>query len=179
MRDQVQPTGNDAAVTDVSAERFRAAFRDLAAGVVVVTCWIDGRPWGMTINSCCSISVRPARVLVSLQRSTRTYAAIEENGRLGVNILAAHQKPVAESAAAVGQPKFLDNYCARREDDTAPAVEGAMWFLDCRREDSFDVGDHSLIVGGVIKAETFDQSEDEIGPLLYFNRTYRLIGQQL
>ena len=163
----------------VSDEIFRAAFRALASGVVVVTCWVDDRPWGMTINSCCSVSTSPCRVLISLQRRTRTCMAIEQASSFGLNLLASDQKRVAESAAVAGQPKFLDSYCAPRERDRPPLVRSSIWCLECTVDRTFGVGDHVLIVGGVGAVTGLRSQGAEAEPLLYFNRTYRLIGRQL
>lgn len=163
----------------VSEDRFRETFRDLAAGVVVVTSWVDDRPWGMTINSCCSISTAPPRVLISVQRGTRTQASIDADGAFGLNLLAADQKDVAESAAIAGGPKFIDLFCGPRRGEEPPAIRGSLWFLECGTEHAFDVGDHQLIVGRVAHATRTRPHGEGHEPLLYFNRTYRLIGQQL
>ena len=163
----------------ISSDHMRAAFRSLAAGVVVVTCWIDGRPWGLTINSCCSISTSPSRLLISLQRRTRTCEAIAGAKTFGVNILAADQKQVAEIAASQGQPKFLDGFCDPRLDGRPPTVRSAIWRLECAVEQTFDVGDHVLVVGNVLRASNSHEHEGNVEPLLYFNRSYRLIGRQL
>jgi flavin reductase (DIM6/NTAB) family NADH-FMN oxidoreductase RutF len=45
---------------------FREAMSLLAAAVVMVTTRIDGRPWSLTISSCCSVSVAPPMILISL-----------------------------------------------------------------------------------------------------------------
>jgi flavin reductase (DIM6/NTAB) family NADH-FMN oxidoreductase RutF len=172
------PDGRSAGAP-VSEDLFRETFRDLAAGVVVVTSWVDGRPWGMTINSCCSISTAPARVLISVQRGTRTQVAIDADGSFGLNLLAADQKEVAESAAVAGGPKFIDEFCAPRRGEEPPAIKDSMWFLQCAAERVFEVGDHRLIIGRVAIATRTRPHGEGHEPLLYFNRTYRLIGQQL
>jgi flavin reductase (DIM6/NTAB) family NADH-FMN oxidoreductase RutF/2-polyprenyl-6-methoxyphenol hydroxylase-like FAD-dependent oxidoreductase len=160
----------------VSDDRMRAAFRSLASGVVVVTCWVDGRPWGLTLNSCCSVSTRPPRLLVSLQRHTRSCAAIEAAGKFGVAILGAGQREVAELAAVAGVPKFIDAFCDAREGDRPPSVNSAIWQLECDVHRTFEVGDHLLVVGDVVAAHDAGDPDQEPEPLLYFNRKFRLIG---
>jgi flavin reductase (DIM6/NTAB) family NADH-FMN oxidoreductase RutF len=160
----------------VSVERMRAAFRSLASGVVIVTCWVDGRPWGLTVNSCCSVSIEPPRVLVSLQRRTRSRVAIEASGLFGLAILAADQKDVAELAALAGKPKFLDEFCDPREGNRPPAVRSAIAQLDCAVYRTIPVDDHVLLVADVKAVIGTRDREPE--PLIYFNRSYRLIGGQ-
>lgn len=159
----------------VRADGFRAAMKHLASGLVVVTTWVEGRPWGMTVTACCSLSADPALVLVSLHGRTRSRAAIHDGERFGVNILGADQKHVAEAAARPGRPKYLDDHCVA-DAHAAPRVAGALASLDCVARREIDVGDHTLVIGAVeaaviAPAGTF--------PLVYFDRTYRRIGDEL
>ena len=74
------------AEADVAAG-FRDAMGQLATGVVMVTCYVDGRPWGLTVSACCSVSVSPPLLLVSLSKQTASAQAIADDGRFGVSIL--------------------------------------------------------------------------------------------
>ncbi len=60
----------DPAATGFAPDAFRHAMRLLAGGVVVVTTRVDGRPWGLTVSACCSLTAAPPRVLVSLDART-------------------------------------------------------------------------------------------------------------
>jgi flavin reductase ActVB len=68
------------AVADVEPsqvrEGFRAAMAQLAGGVVVVSTEdTDGRPYGFTATSFCSVSMDPALVLVCLAETSSSYEA--------------------------------------------------------------------------------------------------------
>src|SRR5690348_2681388 len=76
----------------VEGEVFKLAMRALAAGVVIVTTRLDGRPWGLTISSCCSLSLEPPQLVVGLRSDTVSCQQILASGRFGVSILAADQK---------------------------------------------------------------------------------------
>lgn len=160
----------------VPSEQMRTAFRHLVSGVVVITCWVDDRPWGLTVNSCSSISVDPSRVVVSLQTHTRTCTAVLADQRFGMVMLGAHQQEVAEVAATPGQPKFLDDYCEPRDGNRPPVISHAIWNLQCDVHRVIDIGDHCLIVADVTALVEAAASAGKPEPLLYFNRTYRLIG---
>ena len=48
-------------ITDHTSEaapvaEFAEAMSALASGVVLVTCWLDGRPWGLTVTAFASVS---------------------------------------------------------------------------------------------------------------------------
>jgi flavin reductase ActVB len=54
-----------------SAEaELKSAIGRLAGGVPLVTSWLDGRPWGLTMSAFCSVSIEPPRVLASLTTKT-------------------------------------------------------------------------------------------------------------
>ena len=160
----------------VDPDRFRAAFRRLAGGVVVVTCWHEGRPWGLTVSSCSAVTATPPRVLVSLQRNTCSYAAILDQGGFGLCLLHSEQKEVAEHAARTGAPKFLDDFCEPRRPDEAPVIRGSAAHLDCLLHRNFELGDHALLIGDIREAAL---PEDPQGPLVYFDRAYHRVGEPI
>jgi flavin reductase (DIM6/NTAB) family NADH-FMN oxidoreductase RutF len=159
--------------------QYREAMRTLAGGVVVLTTWIDERPWGMTISACCSVSASPPRVLVSVSNLSRCHSAIKATGRFGVNILRADQKHIAEFASAPAQPKFLDTLLGERcmtLGTTTPRLADALAHLDCVISHEVDVTDHTLMIGEV-HGVTVERGARR--PLIYFDRGYRQMGEHL
>ncbi|MHB8577129.1 MAG: flavin reductase family protein, partial [Dehalococcoidia bacterium] len=54
----------------------------------------------------------------------------------------------------------------------APIFDPCLAYLDCELGESVDAGDHSILIGRVLAA-----GSDESGmPLVYFNRSYRSVG---
>lgn len=160
----------------VDPEAFKAAMRVLAGAVVMVTARVGDRVWGLTISSCCSISASPPLILISLAESASARPAILETGSFGVSILRGHQKPLAELGAVPGGPKHVDAFCEGRGGSTMLA--GALYHLECRVEQVFDVADHTLIVGAVEAAHAGAEADDDLaGPLVYFNRTFYTLGR--
>jgi len=161
------------------SETFRGTMRSLAAGVVLVTTTVDGRPWGVTVSSFTSLSVEPPRVLVSLMRNTASCQAIEELGVFGVDLLGDAHKAIAESGAARGAPKFLDpRTLAPGGTALAPMVKGALAHIDCELEQIFDGGDHAIILGRVVDVVTTHR-HSSASPLVYFDGGFHHIGQPL
>ncbi len=164
----------------VDAEAFLAAMRVLAGGVVMVTARAEDRVWGLTISSCCSVSASPPQILISLGHGASARPVVLETGRFGVSILRGHQKPLAELGAVPGGPKHVDAFCERGGEHAATMLAGALYHLDCRVEQAFDVSDHTLIVGVVEAAIPGAGAEDDLaGPLLYFNRTFYTLGRSI
>ena len=165
---------------DAVGEAFRASMRLLAAGVVMVTTSHEGRPWGLTISSCCSVSVDPPQILISLRSTSVSRRSILESGRFGISILSARQKALAEFGSAAGAAKFVDDYCHDNESVESPMIAGGLSHLDCTVASHWDVGDHSIIVGRVVRVVFSSVGQPEAtGPLLYFNRAFWTVGDEI
>jgi flavin reductase (DIM6/NTAB) family NADH-FMN oxidoreductase RutF len=158
-----------AATASVAADEFADAMSTLASGVVLVTCRLDDRPWGMTVTAFASVSAHPPTVLVSLGSGTACARAISATGAFGVSILSRDQAEVAEYGAAPGAAKFLDalvERCDRRS--TSPAITNALAHLDCVVFDAVDAADHTVFFGHV-RAVRGLRGDD---PLVYHGRGY-------
>jgi flavin reductase ActVB len=157
-------------------EAFKEAMSNLAAGVVMVTCWIDGRPWGMTVSACISVSATPPTLLVSLGTESSAARAIEVERSFGIGILGQQQLEVARYGSAPGAPKFLEPFLAHPDGKEArsktPAVAGALVHLDCDVIEQLTVGDHTLFLGQV-RAVVLSTGDE---PLIYFGRAYRALA---
>ncbi|MEA2365180.1 MAG: 4-nitrophenol 2-monooxygenase / 4-nitrocatechol 4-monooxygenase, reductase component [Thermoleophilaceae bacterium] len=157
------------------APGFREAMSLLATGVVLVTTHVDGRPWGTTVSACCSVSMEPPLLLVSLARESASAQAITAEGRFGVCILGGHLLEVARFGSAPGQPKFIESFC--KTDDSkgqqlkSPVIAGAPAHVDCRVERRIEAGDHILFLGEVEAVAV----SGNIGPLVYFARGFHTL----
>jgi flavin reductase (DIM6/NTAB) family NADH-FMN oxidoreductase RutF len=175
MTTSLQPVAAAWAATDPSPPAdFADAMSALASGVVLVTCRLDGRPWGLTVTAFTSVSVDPPTVLVSLGTASASLRAIRDTRSFGVSILAEEQLHVARYASAPGEAKFLEPFV--EPDDvrrTSPAVAGALAHLDCELAETVPIADHTLVVGRVRAA-----ASSRLGPsLVYHRRAYsRLVS---
>lgn len=99
----------------VDPGRFRALMRRFATGVTVVTCPGPDGPEGITVNAFTSVSLRPPRVLVCLNRGSRTLRTIIAAERFAVNVLGWKQRELAarfadktrtpaQRCAGIGEP---------------------------------------------------------------------------
>lgn len=148
--------------TAVPAPEFAEAMSTLASGVVLVTCRVGGRPWGLTVTAFTSVSADPPLVLVSLRSSTTSTDAIKASGRFGVSILAEGQEAVANHGSRPGAPKFVDHL----------AVPGALAHLDCELHEAIDVADHTLLLGRVVSTRVTREG----AALVYHRRAYRTVS---
>ncbi|HZR95463.1 MAG TPA: flavin reductase family protein [Gaiellaceae bacterium] len=149
--------------------------RALATGVVIVTVEVDGRLWGLTINSCCSLSASPPQVLISLAHTASCRQPLLDSGRFGLSVLAEGQRELAELGAVPGGPKHVDVF-AERLDDGPAMIAGALAHLDCTVSKSFEVSDHTIVIG-VVREAVANVAEN--APLLYYDRAFHRLGDPI
>src|SRR5206468_12590296 len=148
------------------------AFRSLATGVTIIGYHDEGdQPAGMTANAVCSVSLDPPLLLACLNRSSRAWPSIERRRRFGVSILASGQREIAEFCArpAVDKrllPRWID---PRLEAELPPAIAGALGYVDCAVEASYEAGTHAIVVARVQRIMLGAGGE----PLAYFSGAYR------
>ncbi len=161
------PTPLPAPITE-----FAAAMSALASSVVLVTCWVGDRPWGMTVTAFASVSIDPPTVLASLRSEATSARAISDTRSFGVSILAADQLAVARYGSAPGTMKFLEPFTESGAGESAsPVVAGALAHLDCELAEAVQVADHSVLFGRVRAVRASRAGT----PLLYHRRAYRTL----
>jgi flavin reductase (DIM6/NTAB) family NADH-FMN oxidoreductase RutF len=156
------------------SEQFRRAMSRLAAGVVMVTCHVDGKPWGLTVSACCSVSMDPPLLLVSLGAGTTSARAIGESGVFGVSLLGEELIGVARFGASRGQAKFLEQFT--RDGDhrcASPVVERALAHVDCTVTETVAAGDHVVYLGAVERV----LGREGDAPLVYYARSYHRLSE--
>jgi flavin reductase ActVB len=150
-------------------DSFRVAMSRLAAGVVMVTCHVDGKPWGLTVSACCSVSMEPPLILASLGADTVSARAITEQRAFGISVLGQQLIDVAQFGSSRGEPKFMQHLCADDPPECdSPAVDGAVAHMDCALEQRVEAGDHVLFIGRVCNTVLGEADS----PLVYHGRTY-------
>ena len=168
---------------DFDAETFRTVLRRFATGVAVVTTWDGDRPWGTTVNSFSSVSLRPPLVLVAFDRNRRIVPALLQTGRYAVNILGEGSRGLADCFA--GAPVPSDDSTTPSDGDPSsgdrraqlcgaewrlgvtglPILVDAIAALECTVVDVHPAGDHDLYVAQVDAATAGPVAGDAAGAL--------------
>jgi flavin reductase ActVB len=157
-----------------TADGFRAAMSRLAAGVVMVTCHVDEKPWGLTVSACCSVSMDPPLLLVSLGSETASARAIGETGRFGVALLGAHLLDVARFGSLRGNAKFVEDFCRPEQQGSAtPVVDGSLAHIDCSVRETVPAGDHTIFIGDVGLVITHERDR----PLVPYERAFHRVSE--
>jgi len=155
----------------IDEAQFKAAMSHFASGVTVVTTEHEGKPYGMTVASFASLSLRPPLVIVCIEKSVKSHGAIAASGRFGVSILAEAQTDVSNRFASKIDDKF-EGVDVRRGELGVPLITNALCALECRLHDQLPGGDHTIFVGEVVDAQLADGA-----PLVYYRSGYRTLGE--
>lgn len=138
------------------------------SGVTIVTTRdADGRGVGFTASAFSSLSLDPPLLLVCLQNDADCYAAFMAAEQFAVSILSEGQGAIALHFARKQADKLAGQPLVDGETTGLPLVRGASAHLECRMHSRADGGDHTILVGKVLYANSVDTP-----PLLVFNRTF-------
>lgn len=148
-------------------ESFKTALSRFASGITVVTVASDETMHGMTASSFASVSLDPPRVLVCLDKSSRTRALLSDS--FAINVLSGDQEDISRAFAGTGEKSF-DSIAHEIGVNGAPLLHGALAWIECATSSIVDGGDHEIIVGDVT-----DCSSGDGQPLIYFARAYRTL----
>jgi flavin reductase (DIM6/NTAB) family NADH-FMN oxidoreductase RutF len=131
------------------ARDLRRAMGGFATGVTVVTSREpSGLRAGVTVNSFCSVSLEPPLVLWCLALNAPSLGVFSVASHFAIHVLAADQaglsvrfsRPAADKFAGLQYGEGLGG---------VPLLDGAAVRFECRREHSYESGDHLILIGRI------------------------------
>jgi flavin reductase (DIM6/NTAB) family NADH-FMN oxidoreductase RutF len=146
----------------LASEEFRDVIGRFASGVTVVTAVAGGTRYGSTASAVSSLSLEPPMLLICLNRSSRTGAAIVDAGYFGVSILGEDQPDLAERFAQRDVDKFAGVHLIEGAAGQ-PLIADALATLECRIADVAAGGTHTVYLAEVLGARAGTGA-----PLAYF-----------
>lgn len=153
----------------LDTREFRNALGRFATGVCVITADVDGKPFGMTVNSFASVSLDPALVLWSIQKDSECAPVFENVTHYGINILKDDQMDVSNQYAKKGEHELTAG-TFRQGASGAVVLKDAMTSFECEIEQRIDAGDHIVLLS---KVHEMSNDPAERNPLLFFGGKYR------
>lgn len=147
---------------------FRGALGQFPTGVTVITALdASGEPIGCTASSFNSVSIDPALVLWSVDKSAFSAEIFRKAEYFAVNVLSENQVAISNKFAGRGEDKFKDvTYGAGL--GGAPLFEGCGAQFECKTWNVYEGGDHLIIVGEVQKYT----HNDSLTPLVFSGGSY-------
>ncbi|MBQ0747195.1 MAG: flavin reductase family protein [Marinobacter sp.] len=168
MSEKMRPNrANDTAPQPLDTNVFREALGRFASGITVMTTVDeDGAPYGVTATSFASLSLDPPLVQWSLRNAAFSLPIFLKSGGFSVNVLSADQEAVSRRFST---PE-IDRFAQLNTESGLGGVsliQGALAWIECSLETTLAGGDHTILVGKVLRARTFDHQ-----PLLYWRGGY-------
>jgi len=141
----------------------------IPAGVVVISARAGDEYRGLTASSLVSISLEPPLVLVGLERTSSTRAAVVLAKEFNVSVLTRAQEFIADRFA--GRAPAMDPQWRtlphRLGSNGLPLIEGCAAWLECRVVAVHRAGDHDVCVG-----EILDATSGSGDPLVLWDRAF-------
>ena len=152
---------------EASSSAFREAMASFPSGATIVTTSdSDGRWWGFTASSFCSVSMDPPLVLTCLANTAQCFPAFAEAARWNIHVLQHRHADLAMRFATRGAAKF--NGAGFQPDaDGLPFLKDVSISLRCATYSKVDGGDHLVLIGRV---EEVGMGEEM--PFVYFRRRF-------
>jgi flavin reductase (DIM6/NTAB) family NADH-FMN oxidoreductase RutF len=154
----------------IEQQEFFAIMSAFPTGVAIVTTLDeDGEPKGLTTNAICSVSADPPMLLVCVDKTSRTLAALRHARRFVVNFMSDGCADLCALFASKADDKFAAVAWEPGLGGVPCLVEQALAIAECRTEQELEAGDH-LILTGVVEAGR--PPDPERVPILYYRRSY-------
>lgn len=167
----------DSAACAVDEREFRVAMRNLAGACTIIATGPPDDPAGLTATAVCSLSARPPRLLVCVNRSTQTHRMIDKTRRLSVNVLADQHMELASSFGGItpspgGQGRFAQGNWSIGSTGVMVLADAAASF-ECSLWQTVAAGTHTIFLCDV---ESVRHGSPGSRPLLYFNGEFARLG---
>jgi flavin reductase len=158
-----------------TSKELRSVLGAFATGVTVVTTRSPGPAYGMTANAFSSLSLEPPLVLVCAISGNEGSRWIERNGVFAVNVLAEDQEALSNYFASSDRPRdsvAFQDVPYQKLVTGAPILDGVASYLDCTLANTYEVGDHIILIGEVVALGV----DSEALPLLFHAGRYRRLA---
>ena len=150
-----------------NSESLRKIFARFATGVAAITfSGKNNKFLGVTVNSYTSVSLEPPLVLWCLDKDSELYDELIEKENYVINFLSEDQKSIAVHLAKKNNHS-LDEVKHRIKGNNC-VIEGVVGWISCSKVQTFDAGDHEIILGRVI-----DFNNNKRNPLIFWDSKYK------
>ena len=148
---------------------YEALFK-ISYGLYVVCSGSEESGNGYISNTVFQVTSDPPRFATCCNKENHTVGIIKSSGLFSVSVL--HQDAGAATIGTFGYKSGKDadkltGMKVRYGDTGVPIVlDDAIAFLECRVEETIDVGTHLMFIGKLVRAEVLDEDAD---PLTYLH----------
>lgn len=165
-------------IDGVSAENFRLAFRNHAAGVAVITADAGDGPVAMTATSVFSVSATPPLLVFSVSAFSSATPTILRARSLVVHLLDRTNVELARLCSTSGADRFEDVTRWDRLETGEPFYGEAPVRIRGEVVGQYQAGTSTLVVVHVTQVQISSDEVDSLeAPLIYHNRTWLALNR--
>jgi flavin reductase (DIM6/NTAB) family NADH-FMN oxidoreductase RutF len=166
----------------VSADEFKAAFRNHPAGVAVITADAGDGPVGLTATSVISVSAEPPLLVFSISAQSSSTPTIKAANTVVVHLLGADQLDLARLCSTSGIDRFADTGIWTRLVSGEPIFPSAHAWIRGRVLNQMTAGDSTVVLVEALQtkapaAASAEADAAQANPLVYHNRTWHRLGE--
>lgn len=166
----------------LSAEEFKAAFRNHPAGVALITADAGDGPVALTATSVFSVSAEPPLLVFSLSGTSSSAPTLQRAQTLVVHLLSADQLDLAVLGSTSGIDRFADASLWSRLASGEPYFVHAPIWIRGRIVDRMEAGASTVIAVEGLEARTPERGSAaadaaQSHPLVYHNRTWHALSE--
>jgi flavin reductase (DIM6/NTAB) family NADH-FMN oxidoreductase RutF len=152
----------------LDTKTFRDACSQFASGVTVAAVRApDGSLHGLTVSSFTPVSIEPPLILICIDHSCAFLHHFRSCTHFAVNVLSESQREISIVFAEKPEGRF-EGVAWDSSPRGVPLLRGSLATFECELVSLIDAGDHAILLGEVLQAESHGGR-----PLLYFDREYR------
>jgi flavin reductase (DIM6/NTAB) family NADH-FMN oxidoreductase RutF len=162
-------------VRSLSSEEFKAAFRNHAAGVAVITADAGHGPVGLTATSVFSVSAEPPLLVFSISDLGSSAPTLRAAESVVVHLLGADQLHIAKLCATSGIDRFADRSIWDRLPTGEPYFPSAQSWIRGTVVNRMPAGGSTVFAVHAVEASIAPDDLLE-SPLVYHNRRWHSLG---
>ena len=168
---------HDTETGGLSADEFKAAFRQHPSGIAVITADAGRGPVAMTASSVFSVSAEPPVLVFSVSEMSSAAPTILAADTLVVNMLSADNLDLALLGAQSGVDRFADTTMWDRLETGEPYYVNASGWIRGRVVDRMQIGGSTVVAVHALSSSEADDAATA-QPLVYHNRAWYRLGPE-
>jgi flavin reductase (DIM6/NTAB) family NADH-FMN oxidoreductase RutF len=158
----------------VTADQFKAAFREHPGGVSLITADNGNGPVALTATSVASVSADPPLLVFSVSALSSSAPTLTTAETVVVHLLDAEQLPLAQLGATSGIDRFADTDAWTRLVTGEPVFHDVPRWIRARVVNRFESGGSTVIVAHAVQVNVPEAPADR--GLVYVNRQWHHLG---
>ena len=135
-------------------------FNNLSYGVYIVSCKIEGKYTGCTVNSIMQITSSPAAIALSVNKQNYTHFCLEEVKHFAVSILSEKSNPLDIGTFGFRSGKDINKFDIIPYEviDGLPVIKDACAYLICNVINKLDTQTHTIFFAEVSNGDILNDN---------------------